>query len=75
VQNWKQPLSDRAFPLEPGAEYVAMVLMWLLQHASRIEEFDPPMGTAQDAREVGGLGIWVAELQDILFVVELILSI
>ena len=42
-----------------------MALMWPLQQVSRIEEFEPPMGTAQDVSVVGGLGIMLA-LQDIV---------
>lgn len=67
VQNWKQPSSVRVFELEPGGPYVTMALTWPLQHVSRIEEFEPPIGTAQDASAVGGLGIWLA-LQDIMIV-------
>lgn len=40
--------------------------MWLLQQASRIEEFEPPMGTAQEGSVVGGVGIWVKGWQDIV---------
>lgn len=39
--------------------------MWPLQQVSRIEEFEPPTGTAQDVRVVGGAGMGVDE-QDIL---------
>lgn len=39
-----------------GAAYVSMALMCPLQHVSRIEEFEPPMGTEQEARVVGGVG-------------------
>jgi hypothetical protein len=42
-----------------------MALMWPLQQVSRIEEFEPPMGTAQDVRVVGGAGMGV-DVQDIL---------
>ena len=37
-----------------GVEYVAMALMCPLQHASRMELFEPPMGTAHEGRVVGG---------------------
>lgn len=40
--------------VESGAEYVAIALMCPLQHASSIEEFEPPMGTAHDGSVVGG---------------------
>ena len=40
--------------------------MWPLQQASRIEEFEPPTGTAQEERVVGGVGIWLNGAQDIL---------
>jgi hypothetical protein len=56
VQNWKHPSSERALPA-PGAAYVENELMWELQQESRMDEFEPPMGTAQDARAVGGAGI------------------
>lgn len=48
-----------------GAEYVAMALMWPLQQASRIELFEPPMGTAQEGRVVGGGGTELMGWQDI----------
>jgi hypothetical protein len=64
TQNWKQPLSDLAFELEPGAAYVDMALMWPLQHVSRMVVFEPPMGRAQAVRVVGGEGM--VEGQDIL---------
>jgi hypothetical protein len=67
TQNWKHPLSARALEEEPGAEYVAMALMWPLQQTSRMDEFEPPMGTAQEVRVVGGEGIWLGVEQDILW--------
>lgn len=33
-----------------------MALMCPLQQVSRMEEFEPPMGTAQAERVVGGVG-------------------
>lgn len=39
--------------------------MWALQQVSRMEEFEPPMGTAQAVRDVGGEGIGV-DVQDML---------
>lgn len=68
MQNWKHPSSDTALDSDAGAEYVAMGLMCPLQQASSIEEFEPPMGTEQEGRVVGGLGICVndVQLEDIL---------
>jgi hypothetical protein len=66
TQNWKQPLSERAFEDDPGAEYVAMALIWPLQHVSRMDELEPPTGTAHAARLVGGAGIGNDAVQDIL---------
>jgi hypothetical protein len=40
--------------------------MWPLQQTSRMEEFEPPMGMAQEERVVGGEGIWEGVEQDIL---------
>jgi hypothetical protein len=69
MQYWKQPSSSSVLTIgvdeadgddkemvvgESEAEYVAIALMWPLQHASRIEEFDPPIGTAQEGSVVGG---------------------
>jgi hypothetical protein len=65
MQYWKQPSSSS----ESLAEYVAMALMCPLQHASRMEEFDPPTGTAQEGSVVGGWGIVVKGWQDIVVVV------
>lgn len=49
-----------------GAEYVAMALMCPLQHASRIEELEPPTGTAHEGSVVGGCGTDVKGWQDIV---------
>jgi hypothetical protein len=40
-----------------------------LQHVSRMEELEPPMGTAQAERAVGGEGMGKADVQDIFVVV------
>ena len=48
-----------------GAEYVAMAFICPLQQASKIELFDPPIGTAQAGWVVGGGGIAVTGWQDI----------
>jgi hypothetical protein len=74
TQNWKHPLSALAFDEDPGAEYVAMALMWPLQHVSRMEELEPPMGTAQEARLVGGAGICAGAVQAIFVVSDLCFS-
>jgi hypothetical protein len=47
-----------------------MALMWPLQHTSRTDEFEPPMGTAQEERVVGGEGIWLGVEQDIVLDME-----
>jgi hypothetical protein len=66
MQYWKQPSLSSELTMTgvddvegddvvvSGAEYVAMALMWPLQHASRIEELEPPTGTAQEGSVVGG---------------------
>jgi hypothetical protein len=66
MQYWKQssPSSEltitgdeeaeSADKVVSGAEYVAIALMCPLQQASRIELFEPPMGTAHEGRVVGG---------------------
>lgn len=46
-----------------------MALICPLQHVSRMEEFEPPMGTAQEVRVVGGVGMDVGAAQDMLVVV------
>jgi hypothetical protein len=78
MQYWKHPSlsselmmtgvedADGDDVVASGAEYVAIALMWPLQHASSIEELEPPTGTAQDERVVGGWGIEVNDWQDIV---------
>jgi hypothetical protein len=75
MQYWKHPSSSSVLTMgseedeeNDGAEYVAMALMCPLQQASRMEEFEPPIGTAQEERLVGGAGIAVAGWQDIFAV-------
>jgi hypothetical protein len=36
-----------------------------------MDEFEPPMGTAQDARVVGGEGIWLGVEQDIFWMLRI----
>jgi hypothetical protein len=69
MQYWKQPSSSS----ESSAEYVAMALMCPLQHASRMEEFEPPTGTAQEGSVVGGWGIVVKGWQGIVVVIVVFL--
>lgn len=78
MQYWKQPSLSSELTMTgvddvegddvvvSGAEYVAMALMWPLQHASRIEELEPPTGTAQEGSVVGGWGTAVKGWQDIV---------
>lgn len=44
-----------------------MALIWPLQQASRMDEFEPPTGTAHEGSVVGGAGIWEKAMQDMMF--------